>query len=589
MLDGKRNIAVAVAVVILMTMVAVSCSAPKRVPSGSIADRIGEDARKRFDMAYLEAINQQENDNYAAAFDLLNYCLSIDSLSPAVYDMLSAYYFEMGNNEKGMQYVGKAYTLNPQNEYYAERYARSMVVDKKFSEAAKIYEGLVEHDHSRTDILDVLAQIYDVVGDNEGALRTLDRMETAEGSSEEITMAKMFIYSKQGKKDMEFAELRKLADKHPYDMKYRVMMGNWLMQNERKGEAYDEYMKVLKKEPDNIAARLSLIDYYQAEGNDSVADDMARELIFDRKNDTETRVSLIRGLIANHEQQQRDSTEILKMLDTLMAGEPTVADFAIMKAAYMSLKQMPQESINDVNRQILAVSPDYSPARFRLVQALWNTESYDEVISLCKAGNEYNPDDMAFYYFLGMAYSQKDDIDQSLDAFQRGVSQINSDSNADIVSDFYGMMGDLLHEKGEIEKAFAAYDSCLHWKDDNYYCMNNYAYFLALRGEQLERAEAMSYKTIQAEPKNGTYLDTYAWVLFMRGKYEEAKTYIDKMMEEGNGGSAVEYEHAGDIYYMCGLTDEAVEFWKKALEQNRDNAVVREKIRQRKYIETISK
>ena len=75
----------------------------------------------------------------------------------------------------------------------------------------------------------------------------------------------------------------------------------------------------------------------------------------------------------------------------------------------------------------------------------------------------------------------------------------------------------------------------------------------------------------------------------MRGKYEEAKTYIDKMMEEGNGGSAVEYEHAGDIYYMCGLTDEAVEFWKKALEQNRDNAVVREKIRQRKYIETISK
>lgn len=94
-----------------------------------------------------------------------------------------------------------------------------------------------------------------------------------------------------------------------------------------------------------------------------------------------------------------------------------MADFAIMKAAYMSLKQMPQESINDVNRQILAVSPDYSPARFRLVQALWNTESYDEVISLCKAGNEYNPDDMAFYYFLGMAYSQKDDIDQSLDAF----------------------------------------------------------------------------------------------------------------------------------------------------------------------------
>ena len=589
MLDGKRNIA-ATAVAIFMAAITMSCSSPKLVAPGKNADRIGQDARKRFDMAYLEAINQQESDNYAAAFDLFNYCLSVDSLSSAVCNQLSLYYFEINDLGKGLCYAKKAYTQNPDNEYYAERYAQSLLaVENNMKEAAKIYENLVERDHSRSDILEVLAQIYDILGDNEGGLRTLDRMETAEGSSESVTMAKMFIYSKQGKKDMELAELHKLADKYPYDMKYRVMMGNWFMQNERKQEAYDEYMNVLKKEPENIAARLSLIDYYQDEDNVAMADKTARELIFDKKTDTDTRTMLIRGLIASHEKQQRDSTEILQMLDTLIAGEPTVADFVIMKSAYMSLKGMPQEDINNANRQILAISPDYSPARFRLVQALWNSNSYDEVISLCKAGNEYNPDDMAFYYFLGMAYSQKDDIDQSLDAFQRGVSQINSDSNADIVSDFYGMMGDLLHEKGEIEKAFAAYDSCLHWKDNNYYCMNNYAYFLALRGEQLERAEAMSYKTIQAEPKNGTYLDTYAWVLFMRGKYEEAKTYIDIMMEEENDSSAVELEHAGDIYYMCGLTDEAVVFWKKSLELNADNAVVREKIRQRKYIENISK
>ena len=39
----------------------------------------------------------------------------------------------------------------------------------------------------------------------------------------------------------------------------------------------------------------------------------------------------------------------------------------------------------------------------------------------------------------------------------------------------------------------------------------------------------MSQKTILAEPDNATYVDTYAWVLFRLGRYEEAKAYADKL------------------------------------------------------------
>ena len=94
----------------------------------------------------------------------------------------------------------------------------------------------------------------------------------------------------------------------------------------------------------------------------------------------------------------------------------------------------------------------------------------------------------------------------------------------------------------------------------------------------------MSEQTIKAEPDNATYLDTYAWVLFMRGKYEEAKEYIDRMLATEEDHSNIVIEHAGDIYAKCGLTDEAVEFWKEALNDNPDNALLREKIEKRKYI-----
>ena len=250
----------------------------------------------------------------------------------------------------------------------------------------------------------------------------------------------------------------------------------------------------------------------------------------------------------------------------------------------MTLKKMPSDSINAANRHVLSVSPDYAPARFSLVQSMWREENFDEVISLCLTGNKYNPDDMAFYYFLGMAYFQKDDIDKSLNAFQRGVSQINEESNPDIVSDFYAMMGDMLYMKNNYNEAFAAYDSCLHWRPENYSCLNNYAYYLTQRGEQLEKAESMSEKTIKAEPNNTTYLDTYAWVLFMRGKYDEAKTFIDKVVVEENDRNAVYLEHAGDIYAKCGLLDEAVALWSEALEKDKSNQLLSKKIKQRKYI-----
>jgi Tfp pilus assembly protein PilF len=149
---------------------------------------------------------------------------------------------------------------------------------------------------------------------------------------------------------------------------------------------------------------------------------------------------------------------------------------------------------------------------------------------------------------------------------------VNEKSNKLLVSDFYAIMGDLYHIRKMQPEAYAAYDSALVYNDANVGALNNYAYYLSLEKKQLDKAEEMSYRTVKAEPNNGTYLDTYAWILFEKGKFTEAKIYIDQALKNGGNTSSVVVEHAGDIYYQNGDRDQALAYWQQALKQAEEDA-----------------
>jgi tetratricopeptide (TPR) repeat protein len=261
---------------------------------------------------------------------------------------------------------------------------------------------------------------------------------------------------------------------------------------------------------------------------------------------------------------------------------PRDSNIVEMKVAYYSLKKLPEEEIDSALVELLNLAPDNAGARFQLIQNLWPKEDWKQIASLAEPGMLYNPDEMAFYYFTGLArYYQKDD-DGALDAFQRGVAEINTRSNPDIVSDFYAIMGDIYHSKKMRDKAYAAYDSCLQWKSDHIMALNNYAYYISVDGGDMKKAEEMSAKTIKAEPKNATYLDTYAWILYKQGRYTEAKIYIDQALANDTDSvtSADVLEHAGDIYFHAGETEKAREYWQQAIKAGGSEADLRKKIQQ---------
>lgn len=552
--------------------------------SSTIYTPLDYNTSQRFKYFYLEAINQQNKGNYAAAFDLLNHCQEINPNAAEVYFMRSAYYSMLKNDSLMVADIERAAALNPTNTTFMERLGQIYIGMGKFPKAIETYEKIYANTRDRDDVLNILIQLYDRQKDYDNMLRTIDRLESLEGSSEEITLARMRVLALKGDKEAELAELKSLSEKHPNDMNYHVMMGNWLLQNDRADEALKEYDYVLKMEPDNLMAQMSMLDYYRNVGEDSLANDLQEKMLINEDTPINSKMTLMRKVVADNEQEGGDSTQVLDLFHRILAQPQKTTDMHELYAAYMTLKKMPQDSINQALRDALEIAPDNAGVRLELIQAEWSKKNFDEVIRLSRAAQEYNPDEMAFYYFMGLAHFQKDERDEALNSFQRGVAQINESSNKEIVSDFYAIMGDILHEKGREKEAYAAYDSCLQWKPDNIGCLNNYAYYLSEQGKDLQRAEQMSYRTIKAEPQNSTYLDTYAWILFMQERYEESKLYIDQAVQNDSTVSVVILEHAGDIHAKVGEMDKALDFWRKARDNGNDSKVLIRKIKLRKYL-----
>ena len=547
------------------------------------ADR--EDSLQSYNYFFLEAMRQQDMGNLTTAFDLLRHARDLNPAAPEVYYQLAAFYVDMKKDALAREYFEKAASLDPENSAYQEKLGKLYVSQKDYPNAIKAFERLYEANKTRSDVLQLLYQLYGSQNDYKMMIKCLERLETVEGTSEQISLSKMQIYEQMGEKRKEYDELKALVDGHPLDLNYRVMFGNWLLQNGKKKEALQKYRDVLKEDPDNSLAKVSMMDYYNNIGDKASVKTILRELLQSPKTAQTLKLELLRQVIASSQKDNNpDSTEVLRLFSEALAVPQENADIYMLKAAYMSFLKLPKPDITRVYEQAIETEPDNSSARIALIQNIWDTHDYDKVIAICRPAIEYNPDEMIFYYFQGMAQFQKHDNNAALETFRKGVGQIKPDSDPSIVSDFYGIMGDILHEKGLNKEAFQAYDSCLQWKPDNVAALNNYAYYLSQANENLAKAEEMSYKTIKAEPNNSTFLDTYAWILFQQKRYEEAKIYLEQAIRNDSTLSNVVKEHAGDIYAQTGDIGKALDFWQQALKAGNDSATLKKKIQLKKYI-----
>ena len=543
---------------------------------------------RKYDYYFHEATRLRIQKQYDASYDMLQHCLAIRPHSASALYELAQYYIVLKQNDKGIETMAEAVKFAPDNYWYAQALANLYMQQNKLDQAAELLEEMGERFPGKIDVQYSLLQIYNRQGKFDGSIKLLNQLEVRMGKNEQISMQKYAIYEQQGEEEKAMAELQSLADEFPTDYRYQVILGDAYMQKEQYQKAYDIYQKILSVEPDNAMAMYSLAAYYEQTGQTEKYDNQLNSVLLNKKVDADTKVDVMRRLIIRNEGNQKDSTIVINLFDRIMDQEPDDAQLPMLYAQYLYSKNMTDRAVT-VLKQVLQIEPTNTAARMTLLGEAVKQEDYAEVIDICQTGTEANPDMLEFYYYLAIGYNQTQLPDSVISVCNRAIEHVNDDSDSQLVSNFYALIGDAYHTKNAMPETFEAYEKSLEYYSNNIMSLNNYAYYLSLERRDLDRAEEMSYKTVKAEPNNATYLDTYAWILFEKGNYEQAKIYIDQALQNDDGLSSEVLEHCGDIYYHVGETAQALEFWKQAKEKGSKSTTLDQKIKQKKYVRNIDR
>ena len=544
--------------------------------------------KRKFDYFFHEAVRQKGLDNLEEAFELYSHCLEIDSTSAATLYELGKFHMYLGQADKGESFLRKAMQTESGNYWYKETLAGYYQRKGETEKGIAVIEEMVEQFPSRLEPLMALVDLYNRSQNYEKVIHTLDRLEKLDGKSEQISMEKFRMYLAMDDIEHAFAEIENLAKEYPYEMRYLTMLGDVYLENGKEEEAYSTFQQVLSAEPGYAPAMLSMATYYNKTGQDSLYRLQLDSLLLNQKVESATKVNIMRQLIMRSERGDKDSTQIVGLFNSMLAQEQENADVAMLAAQYLLSKRMDEEA-KPVLQQVVDIDPENKPARLQLLSFAISKEDLDEVIRLCAPAVEYMPEALEFYYYWGIAHYQKKQHDEALEVFKKGVRQVDANSDKNMVSDFYSIMGDLYHIKKMNVEAYEAYDSALVYKPDNVGALNNYAYYLSVERKDLDKAEEMSYRTVKAEPTNSTYLDTYAWILFEKGKYAEARIYIDQAILNGGDKSSVVMEHGGDIYYQVGEPEKALEYWTQAEKLAEESADDENEARDEKELKLLKK
>lgn len=554
-------------------------------------EEVPDTVRLKADEFFLEAQRQQLLGNRDAAFELLSHSLELNPYSPAAMYKLSLCYLQLHNDSMAIDLMGRAIKLAPSNYWYHDAMVKLLVQVNRTDDALAQLEEMSVAYPGKTDVLAMLESLYSSKQDWENVIKTLDKIEKIEGKNEQISLEKFRTYILMKDEKNAYEEMVALADEYPNDLRYRVLIGDLLMEDGKTDEALEVYSRVEKEDPENINLMLSMAEYYSVSRQDSLYQQQLEKVITSPNIDDEKQLAFLNNIVVRNIQSGGDTTQVMKIMKKALASSKPSADMYELCLRYMVTTKAPTEDIRPVAQAMLKVNPEHEATRSLLLQYAIEDGDYKEIINVCEPAVGYSVDEPVFYYYLGISYFQTDEYRKSIEVFRSLVSRFRDTDNLEMITNSYSIMGDAYHVLKEDKNAFLAYDTCLIYRPEDPQVLNNYAYYLSLQDKDLKRAEEMSRLSLAKDSANYTYLDTYAWIMFRQKRYQEAKEYIDMALnymesDSVKASDANIIEHAGDIYSKCGLTDEAVEYWKKALSLNPDSKMLIEpKIKKRKYKE----
>lgn len=542
--------------------------------------------QRKFDYFFYEALNLKNAGKFDAAYDAFNHCFAIDSTSAPLLYELSSFYVQLDRPEKAVEMLKRAVENSKNNFTYKMALASITRNLGMYGEAAEEFEELVKDYPEKEELNYYLAEAYTQAGEIGKAIDSYDALEAVVGMNEALSMQKYKLYNQLEKPGDAFKEIEKLAAKYPIEARYQIVLGDLHLEQGEMDKAYACYQKAYEIDPTNPYYIVSMANYYEAKGDKEAAEREIRSALVNEKLDVDTKVGILSRYIMKLQQSKQGTENANALFLTLLEQHPEDVDLKLMYGTLL-MAQGKTEEAKFQFQLVTEMEPGNAGAWQQLLNTALKGEDLPEVIRICTACMELFPDAPEYYFYLGIAYYQQQKYQEALNTYYAGLNIIPKE-NPGLKSDFYGQIGDIYYQMKQLDQAYKAYDEALKFNEKNVVVLNNYSYFLSLEKKDLKKAERMSGQCIKLEPDNATYLDTYAWIFFVQGNYTLAKIYIESALEKDKTNSSELVDHYGDILFMNGDKEKAVEQWKKAKEMGKVSEILDRKIAEGQYIEDVN-
>ena len=549
----------------------------------------GADKRKA-DYIYMEAMRQNALDNDDGFFELLRRSRDLDSTDTQPGVTLGYFYMALGQEDtvlasQGYDMMRRHFNACPSDYYSSIFYGMVNSQLGNTAEAIRVWGMMADSFPDKPDIALKLAQALQQSADSASLRRSvevLNGIERAEGVDLGLTSAKIRAFMALRDTASTYRELDNLLASSKANAPNNLYAGDVFMVLGNPDSAISYYNRACDIDPTNGMAYYKRAEFYRERG-DSLGFD--REVFQAVKQDgldidvkLEIFTSYIRQLYADSLQQPR----IQSLFDALLLQnphEPKVRDL------YTSYLVATEDYKGAAEQQEYALDGDLSNAdRWRSAISLYGRAGdFSKALQLGEQSLKYLPDDATLMFYTSTTLSQLDRDGEALDYLKKALAAV-SEQDRPLQSTILCSIGDVLYKTGRKDSAFVYYDRALEADPENLLALNNCAYFMAEEGIELDKAERMSAICVRQQPDNDTAIDTYAWIFFKQKKYLKAKEMIDRaLVIEADDPQSDVLHHAGDIYYMNGDPEAAVEFWEEALKLDPDNKLLKKKVKNKTH------
>jgi len=529
---------------------------------------------------FYSGLKEKLAQNNKLAVDYFKRILEIDPAHHNSYYELAAIYFAAKDLTNAKYNIQKATTIKTDNEWYWLLSASIYQEQKDFGLLNYALDELIAISPDKVEYRFDKANTLVVLKKPEEAMKVYQSLEEKIGLTDEIIEGKQRLYISDGNVKSAETDLAKLIAKEPNNINYLIQLGDLYFNNGQKAKALETYNKAKKLDPNNVFINLALADIYNTDSRPEEAFEELKLAFKHQELAIDQKIKIIISYFSSFPDKKAVSyaENLSQVLTEVHPDDPkafSIYGDVLFQKGELGKAKLAYEQAIKLNKQVYAIWDQLA----RINLALNNMP---DVVKVGEEALTYFPNQAALYVYTALAYNQLKQSDKAV-AYLNNALSYDLERAAKV--QVYSSLGDAYQELKKYKESSEAYEKALALESGNVYALNNYAYYLSLRDENLEKAEKMSLLSNELAPGNSSFLDTYAWILFKQKKYEEARIWIEKAVKASENKSAVIIEHYGDILYHLNEKENALSNWKKALSLGEDSVILKRKINENKYSE----